>query len=161
MTFEDFFTLFNGTFVDNDGAYGDQCVDLAQFYNRAIGNTKPFWGNAKDIYQQSGTYYVQVPNTPQGVPIKGDIVVWSGAFNGGPGHVAIATGIGDVKTFESFDQNFPTGYRCQKVTHSYSYVMGWLRMKNTPSTTNEWERKYNELAKQMRKVKDIANTSGV
>lgn len=57
---------------------------------------------------------------------NGDVAVWG---NGAYGHIAICTGVGDVNTFESFDQNYPTGSVCKKVKHNYSGFLGVFRPK--------------------------------
>lgn len=128
ISFQDFEQLLNGVFVDFDGYYGDQCVDLAQLWSKAIGGQR-FWGNAKDIINQAGTFYDQVLNTPTNIPEKGDIVVWAGSFNGGAGHVGISTGHGDELSFEVLEQNDPLSSNCHTKTYNYNHVAGWLHPK--------------------------------
>jgi hypothetical protein len=126
MNATEFFAAYDGKGVDFDGYYGDQCVDLAQFYERDVIGGPPFTGNACDIwttYPQS--YYTEVTNTPTNVPILGDVLIWSGALNGGYGHIAIFSR-GDALDFMSFDQNWPEGSPCHFQEHDYSYVLGWL-----------------------------------
>ena len=128
----DFFTLFTGHWCDWDGAYGNQCVDLVQFWNKILGGS-PFTGNAKDIYNQPQTIYVKVPNTPTGVPVEGDIPVWDGAFNGGPGHVGVATKNCTINTLEVVEQNDPLNKNVQVKQYDYSHVIGWLHPKALPT----------------------------
>lgn len=128
MTFKEFKNLFDGTLVDFDAYYSAQCVDLVQFWSRAIGGQR-FWGNAKDIINQPGAIYTVVKNNPTNVPQEGDIVVLSGNYNGGYGHVGIATGKGDINSFEMFEQNDPTYSKCQNKTYNYKFVTGWLHKK--------------------------------
>jgi hypothetical protein len=141
MTVDDFINLFNGHFCDWDGAYGNQCADLVQFYSKAIGGPV-FTGNAVAFYSQPGSFFTQVPNTPTGVPIKGDIVVWNGSYNGGPGHVGISTGKGDTNTFEVLEQNDPTGSNCHLRTYNYNYITGWLHPKTLPTNPVDNSAKY-------------------
>lgn len=133
MTVTELITLLTGVYVrvTADGVDTPQCVDLAQVFNRIIGGPR-FTGDAHTIFNQAGTTYTQIPNTPDGVPQAGDIVVWSPAYNGGPGHVGIATGKGDTNSFEAFAQNDPLGSDCELKTYAYVDVMGWLRPINLP-----------------------------
>ena len=121
---------------------GRQCFDLAVNWTDILGvphfpgNPSPFpYANAYEIFTKpnsvSSKYFDFIPNTPTGVPQAGDIVVWNGNLNGGIGHVAVATGKGDVNSFESFDQNWVPGNPCKLIQHSYNDVLGWLRLKVT------------------------------
>lgn len=128
--FKDFFAQYNNKYVDFDGYYGSQCFDLVQYWSKYIGGHRFGGGYAKEIYNQPGIFYVQVPNTPIAVPNAGDIVVWAGSYNGGPGHTGIATGKGDVNTFECFEQNDPIGSNSHIRQYQYNHVIGWLRPKS-------------------------------
>lgn len=125
MNFDDFYNRNNGKFLDFDGWYGAQCVDLVQFWSQALGGPR-FTGDAKDIAGQTHGFYTWIANSPTAVPQKGDIVVWDGGYNGGPGHVAIATGWGSTSIFEVFEQNNPTGSNAHLGRHNYNHVAGWL-----------------------------------
>jgi len=58
-------------------------------------------------------------------------MVWTGNW----GHIAIYYE-GDVNSFVSFDQNFPTGSSCHLQGHDYQNVLGWLHpLQNTMSNT--------------------------
>lgn len=128
-----FISILNNHWCDWDGAFGNQCFDLAQFYNAAvIGNPTPFTGATADlIYQQPGSLYTQIPNTPDFVPQKGDVIVWKWP------HVAIATGNNSTTSqFEAFEQNDPTGSNCHiKLYTNYDGVIGVLRPKTLPTGT--------------------------
>ena len=130
--FDAFLAKNNGKFLDFDGAYGAQCVDLVQYWSQAIGGPR-FTGNyAKDLYKQTANFYTWIDKIGAAVPQKGDIVVWSGTYNGGPGHVGIATGNGTKTFFEVFEQNDPTGSNSHLKTYStYTSVLGWLRPPST------------------------------
>lgn len=130
MTASEFFAKYNGKGIDFDFYYGFQCMDLWQQYNKEVFGgphvpapyAKDVW--LKDLYPKN--LYTKIPNTPTGIPQKGDVVIWSGAANGGPGHIALFYQ-GDVMKFTSFDQNWPTGSVCHFQPHNYNYVLGWLR----------------------------------
>jgi hypothetical protein len=121
-----------GTFIDYDGVYGNQCVDLIKDYVDKVFGLNPWKSNACD-YPQSypQDQYELIEITPDAVPEKGDIVLFSNEV--GPfGHVSIALGNGDVNKFESLDQNWPLGSPVQITKHDYNGVIGWLRRKDAP-----------------------------
>lgn len=127
MTLKEFITKWDGKLCDYDGAYGAQCVDLYRQYCKEVlevPQSPPVIG-AKDIWDNYVKELVAFNNTPEGIPVEGDIVIWgSGTY----GHVAIFIE-GDVNRFISFDQNYPDGTSCHKQVHSYSGVLGWLRKR--------------------------------
>lgn len=140
----------NGVCKDMDGSHGCQCVDLMHDYiqevlgvSRASHNIR---GNAYDIYAgipltgKTISYggvtvkLTKIPNTPTGVPQKGDIVFWNkSSSNGYAGHVAMFVN-GNASTFTSIDQNWinasTRGSKAALVSHNYTSgggVVGWLR----------------------------------
>lgn len=129
MTLQEFFEFENGIYCDYDGAYGDQCFDLANAYSRWIGGQRFTGGTADLIFNQAGDFYEQIPNTPDGVPQRGDIVIWNWP------HVGIATGENSsTSQFEVLEQNDPTNSNCHiKVYLNYNGVIGWLRPKKLPA----------------------------
>lgn len=136
MTFDEYFKVKTGKSIDFDGSYGVQCFDLANDYSVKVVGGKQFVGmGAYEIYtkfytQPGHELYERIPNTPDFVPKKGDIIVW-GQSLGKWGHVAICTGEGDTKHFYSYDQNW--GGNNEPVTlirHNYSSVLGVLRPKD-------------------------------
>ena len=134
-TFDRFFSENNGKFVERvDPGSLNQCFDLAIYWCEYLGFPKTIFSgliNASQIYTQwTHTQFDKIPNTPEFVPQKGDICV----FLGIPGHVSVATGKGDLNTFESFDQNFPTGSASHLVTHNYNNLLGVQRLKVTQNT---------------------------
>lgn len=143
MTFDEYFKSVNGKGVDFDGNYGVQCFDLVNDYADKVLGCKPFVGlYAWQIYtdfaaQPSSERYTRIANTPDFVPIKGDIVVWAQSLNGKAGHCAVATGEGDTKYFTSYEQNW-TGKNdpCTIVKHDYSHVLGVLRPKDRSNIDN-------------------------
>ncbi len=133
-----FEVLLNEVFVrvTADNVSTPQCVDLVQLWARVIGSPR-FTGDAKDIFNQAGSIYTQIINASDNFPNQGDIVVWSGAFNGGPGHTGIATGRADINTFDCFEQNDPTGTDSHVRTYNYGNVLGWLRPNNPPQNQQQ------------------------
>lgn len=120
-----FKTLFNLRWCDWDGAAGNQCFDLAQFWNFVLGG-QPFTGATADlIYNQPQTIYVQVANTPSNFPVAGDIIVWKWP------HVGIVISA-DANQVTVLEQNDPTDSNCHIKTYDYSGVIGWLHPKQLP-----------------------------
>jgi len=136
VTIDDFVKKYTGIGVDTDGAYGFQCMDLMHQYCidvLGISDKRVLAApTAKDVFLNFNAVYGHeqfdlIPNTPTGVPKKGDILFW-GTGLGPAGHVAIYLS-GDVMSIQSFDQNFPTGSKPHTQNHSYKGILGWLRVK--------------------------------
>lgn len=135
MTFNEFRNEVMGKSLDYDGVAGYQCVDLAKVYLDWMFGIKPgAWGNAKDYWNAlnrpgMSDYFYRVPNTPDLVVQRGDLVIW-GAMNGNPyGHIAIGLGEGDMNGFQSLDQNWGTSY-VRQIGHNFNGVLGVLRLKD-------------------------------
>ena len=136
MNISEFIKKYNGKFVDFDGKFGNQCVDLArQFIREFLGLKQPagvegakdlFYNFEKDpnLYQQ----FTKIKNTLTFIPQAGDIVIWSEKY-GAYGHIAICTGKGTVWSFETLSQNDPHNSPCILKTYTYSKVLGFLRKK--------------------------------
>lgn len=135
-TFDKFFADNNGKKIErvDPNAYA-QCFDLAIYWCEYLGLPKNIFAGlygANEIYNNwSNPQFEKIKNTATFVPIKGDIVVWSGSLNGGIGHVAVATGQGTVNSFQSFDQNWVVGSPSVLVMHDYNHVLGVQRLKVT------------------------------
>jgi hypothetical protein len=125
MTFKEFYEKYKGMYLDFDGYYGPQCVDLVQYWSRELGGAR-FSGNAKDIIDQPGRTYQVILNARTNIPSEGDIVVWNKNMGVGNGHTGIATGKGDINTFEVFQQNDPYATPAKLKTYNYNNVIGWL-----------------------------------
>lgn len=143
MTFDEFKTKWNGKGIDFDGAYGDQCMDLMhQYCVEVLGITD---GRvlaapaAKDVWNTpvfGKDKFEAIPNSPTGVPQKGDIVLF-GTEIGQYGHVAIVQSA-TLDKVTSFDQNWNGHQYCETITHSYGGsqgILGWLRFKGQPTGT--------------------------
>ncbi len=141
MTHNQFTQKYNGRFVDYDGKYGNQCVDLMRQYIKEVKGwdaykAVPAGATAKVIFQnfKNNAYYKKVFNTPNNIPKQGDLIFW-GTYpfiTGLAGHVAVFEG-GDLYSVLVFGQNYPTGKPCKftkygssKLLHGYRGVMGWL-----------------------------------
>lgn len=136
MNFDDFITTWTNKPVDFDGIYPNQCMDLMHEYvYDVLGLTDKKVLSASAAYQVYTTFgsipghdqFDQYPNTPTGVPQKGDIVFF-GQQVGQFGHVCIFIS-GDVNGFTSFDANWPTGSLPHAQSHLYNGCIGWLRFK--------------------------------
>ena len=133
MNLDDFIEKYDGEYLDWDGYPPDdpyQCFDLFRFYVHEVWNLPQFppTGDqgAKVIYDAVDNQYIKVDNTPQGVPQKGDVVIYDGRAGGGFGHVSIFIS-GDTNNFLCFEQNRPTGSPCHVGESSYAAVRGWFR----------------------------------
>lgn len=142
LTTDQFVTKWNGKGIDFDGAYGDQCMDLMhQYIVEVLGLTD---GRilaaeyARYVYESfsnifGNQYFEKIANTATNVPQKGDILFWKAnvpGLTGIAGHVAIFIN-GDVNSFNSFDQNYPTATKCHIQHHTYAGLYGWLRFKQS------------------------------
>jgi len=129
-TIELFFTYLLNLFVDYDGAWGDQCVDLVQQYNKVIVGGPFLTGQAaKDIWETyPREFYERIENAADNYPQQGDIIIW-GKDYGPSGHIAICLNA-DVNRFSAFSQNDPSGARSiVREYKDYYGVLGWLRPK--------------------------------
>lgn len=129
MTTDEFVTKYNGKGIDFDGWYGFQCMDLYQQYTKEVLEGSHVPANAYKVWDNYDTAtYNKIDNTPEGVPRKGDVVIWNENTGGGYGHIAVFVE-GDINSFKSFDQNWPVGSICHIQDHNYNNVTGWLRPK--------------------------------
>lgn len=141
MTYTDFKNKYNGKGIDFDGYYGFQCMDLAhQYATEVVGKDFAPAPAAKDVWNQNIDGYDKIPNTPDGVPQQGDIVIW-GTGVGAYGHIAVFDH-GDANSFVSFDQNWPLGSLCHLQNHNYNGVLGWFHPKT--SVNIDYEKLFNE-----------------
>lgn len=134
MKFNEWVNKYLGTAIDYDGSSGAQCVDLAKCYLKEVHNVPQFsiGGSAMFYYLRFEQFdklkkkFTRIANTPDFVPLKGDIAVWNATKGGGHGHVAVCTGEGNTKTFYSYDMNW-NGKAMKKVKHDYKGFYGVLR----------------------------------
>lgn len=170
--FNQFFSLYNGKPVEKeDSSNLNQCFDLAfawvDLLNIPRETIRHFY--AYQIYTLAGDvtkqYFDLIPNTPDGVPQAGDLVVFGQAV-GVAGHVCVANGTGDVNTFDSEDQNWSGKQYAMLVHHNYNGVLGWLRPKT--QVTTDYQTLYNQekavvekLQGVLRTIRDQANSAGI
>jgi CHAP domain len=137
MTFDEFVTKYNGKYVDYDGVYGFQCVDLMRQKVKEVDGLLPYTaiptrGNAKDIFKnfQENQYYQKIKNGLNNIPLKGDIIFWDFyPFQiGWEGHVAIVSNAW-LMGLISFDQHYGNPNFCRYVNHNYKGCLGWLHRK--------------------------------
>lgn len=166
----EFTSKYDGKFIDYDGKFGAQCVDLArQYVKEVLGYPQcPPVVGAADLWDSCvSDFYEKVPNTPTGVPQSGDIVIWNRKLGNGYGHVAIFDH-GNASAFVSFDQNYPLGTPCHFQKHTYSSVTGWLHPKESMTEALEacmqdresfWKQRDEALAKLLVKEEECQKLS--
>lgn len=159
MTFDEYFKKYNGVGIDYDGKWSFQCFDLANHYCVNVLGGKAFVGMyAWEIYenfnnQPSKNLFTRIPNTPEFIPQKGDIIVWAKSLNGKAGHVAICDGVGDTTYFYSYEENWDGKcHPTERVKHNYNHVLGVLRPKDQTKVLGTTETKGE---KKMTKLKGI------
>jgi hypothetical protein len=150
MTFEEFIAkyiaqaVYDGYGVDTDGKYGFQCMDLMHaFVKEVLGLSYSELAapTAAQVYKNypyvpGSEKFIQIPNTPTGIPQKNDIVFfsnydpifkWNNLY-GVDGHVCMIYKA-DMNNMCTFDQNYPTGSLPRLYKHSYRGCLGWLRKR--------------------------------
>lgn len=97
-----------GKWIDFDGYYAYQCMDLAVDYTYKLTDGKTrLWGNAKDaINNKLPEGWKIVRNEPSTVPKKGWIAVWTTGVYAKYGHIGIVYNGGDTNYFQVAEQNF-------------------------------------------------------
>lgn len=133
MNIDQFLKQYENKSWDFDGAYGAQCFDLFQFYNRdVVGAPFVTGGSAKDIWNTyPRAFYEQIPNGATNYPKKGDVMIWGDKY-GVYGHVAICSEDGNPQTdsFTVLSQNDPIGVpSIYKTYTNWKGVLGWIRPK--------------------------------
>ena len=150
MTFDEWVKKYSGKAIDYDGTYGVQCVDLVKHYvKNVLGISPQSIGNAIEYYnKRNKVAYLKDNfrwhnNTPDFIPKKGDICVFTS--KSGNGHVSVATGEGTTSYFYSYDQNFPKAKHepMTKIKHSYNSFLGVLRPKSKGKSTSKYFKAYN------------------
>lgn len=164
--FDKYFAERLGKGLDYDGYYGVMCFDLANDYSVNLIGGKAFIGmGAYEIYtnfanQPSKELYERIPNTPEFVPIKGDIMVW-GTGIGENGHVAICNGEGDTTWFKSYEQNW-TGNNdpVALIKHNYNHILGVLRPKDQTKVLGGGKAKVEEVKTETKLAESAKKETG-
>lgn len=141
MSIQQFLDKYNSKFIDFDGYYGAQCVDLIQQYNKEVFGGPFITGQgASDIWETYPVdYYTRILNTIDAIPKEGDIAIWKKTTSLPYGHIAIVKSAGQLN-FTSLDQNWPTGSNCHYVEHNYEspLVLGFLRPIKKPLSEEQY-----------------------
>lgn len=145
MTLDTFISKYMGKTVGYpDGQYVGECLSLVKWYCKDVFNFDPppsgsnsaygYWSNFPNPLS---TYFTKVANTPDGVPKRGDIIIWDTNAGGGCGHIAIFLE-GTASSFKSLDQNW-NGKQTHEQGHYYTNVVGWLTPIMPENTYTEEE----------------------
>lgn len=125
---------YNNKYLDFDGQYGAQCVDLFNYYNKGfvgggfiggVNGAKDMWSN-----RQMDQNYMRLNRSAR--PQMGDVAVWDGNKGAGFGHVAIVVGTNPNGTLRVLSSNAtPQGSRGNSVIHNIDRngLMGYFRPK--------------------------------
>lgn len=129
MNSTEFFLKYNGKYLDYDGVFGNQCVDVTKQYFDEVLGLPPFRGNAIDYWQDIPGFQ-RIKKNWFNYPQPGDIVVFNKNVSR-YGHIAI---VNWSRRFDMgcFEQNFPIGSPCHYQERSYKNVLGWLRPLKKP-----------------------------
>lgn len=140
---EDFFSWAPGKYLDPDGVYKYQCVDVPIAYAVAIfpgiSWEKTFGrGNANMHYPKNNAYWESIPNKVGDLtsfPQRGDIVIWGGDRFNEFGHIAVVLWA-DAYSMIVMQQNADGSARLPVQVSTIGYdqagtggVVGWLRPK--------------------------------
>jgi len=139
-TLTDFINKWSGKPCEvTDPSNKNQCFDLAVAWTDALGIPRVFpFLYAYQIYANFGPeqakYFTRIENGLFNSPGAGDVVVLKPGYNGGAGHVVVATGNSNWWGFEAFSQNDPLGSYCYVRWYNFGYmqnsgVYGWLHPK--------------------------------
>lgn len=132
MTIDSFVLRYNNTTV-GDG----QCVALIKAYERDVFNFVQYYG-LQYAYQWYTDYFnnqglqdhYDIYSLSDGLPSKGDLVVWSRAAGGGAGHIEIVLSNISPTGFTSFGQNWVPN-TCAISNHNWNNVLGYLKPKGS------------------------------
>lgn len=155
MQIDQFIQVHEGKFLEVAGSANakNQCVDLANGYIRDVWGLPIIeWTNAVDFPKKIDSRCEFIPNTTDGVPPEGSLVIFKkyGSLYGEPGHIALVLKGATTKSIPVYEQNYPTGKPCQKGTHNYLGCVGWIILKNMPEKTYtqaEWQLERDERNK--------------
>ena len=157
MTLQEFIQKWQGNGYQENSNFGYQCVAAAKIYIYDCWGIQPTVvrndGGAKNVYFDfpnsmiggRGDIVELIPNTPDGVPNAGDVIIWGANMGGGYGHIAIVTDA-NKNTFTVLQQNGGNGdgegsddYFHIANYPNYNNVLGWLHFKtktNYPEIPN-------------------------
>jgi surface antigen len=155
MAFGDWVRSVEGRYIDEDGVYGSQCVDVV------INYVKWRWpgqdrvkilgvGNAKDLWPRSSDqYFEKIANSPDPnhIPQPGDIMVWNATSSNPYGHIAVVLSASSSSIvlmeqdgFIDKDSNGNAdGVTYRKTRAWTNNIIGWLRPKGGSNVIQEQE----------------------
>lgn len=155
MTIQEFVDYWTGKKLIFSGVKNIQCMSVPHQYIYDVLNltdaTFLAQPSAYELYTNypnygGAQYFTRVENTPDNVPLNGDIIIWGQAV-GVDGHVALFIS-GDVNKFTSFDENWPEGSLPHLQEHDYTGVLGWLHPQETQIAATQTVDKVQEQLKQ-------------
>lgn len=148
-----------GIWVDQDGAYGAQCVDLilrvyVKFWNYFA------WGNAID-FTRNGMPAGFTRGAPSQMGVRpGDILVWHFGPNDEYGHIGICIAVNSDGTVTSVEQNIDgtpeTGGPGRYKTRNLTYCVAVIR----PAFAPEAQEKEEQLEEEEMKNFVVRSKSG-
>jgi hypothetical protein len=112
-----------------------QCMDLAYEWVFCLGYPKAtiqhqyayqVFTEPNDLTRQ---YFDIIPNSPEGIPQDGDLVIYNKTSSNIAGHIVIALGGGTTSKYMAYEQNSPIGTNAHISEKTYGNCLGWLRPK--------------------------------
>jgi hypothetical protein len=150
--FDEWLSAVEGKFIDMDGVFGSQCVDVSLHYVKFLYGVH--WintlgtGDAKDLYAAaSSKYFEKIPYTGQQAQ-QGDLIVWDATNYNPYGHIAVCiqtNGVGmmlmEQDGFIDTDNNGNAdGVTYRKFRPYSNNIIGFLRpriLMSRDATTKE------------------------
>jgi hypothetical protein len=138
MTLERFLTLYCGKYVDYDGVYGAQCVDLFRQYCKDVlgiphTGACSSSGGAKDLYNDYAKmplekkYFVKLAKSA--TPSYGYVAVWNSTPANSFGHVAIVICRLSNSSLLVFEQNGINQDGAKFAERKTKNLLGYLKFK--------------------------------
>lgn len=134
MNFSEFTEINDGVYLSYFGL--KQCVALWRNYCEFVLNIEqaPKVKSAYQIWEQYQKYAFTRHGLGDGLPQKGDTIIWNQQVGNGNGHIAIYID-GDKNSFRALSQNWPIGSPVHIQTFNWNNVLGYLTVKvDTPTT---------------------------
>lgn len=144
---ERFLTTSAGKYLDPDGVYRYQCVDVAIAYAMACFPSKNWErdtfgrGNANMHFPKNNAYWESIPNIAgdvNSIPQRGDIVIWGGDQYNEFGHIAVclrADAYNVVVLQQNADGSGNLPVEVASLPYDApgtGYMVGWLRPRIQP-----------------------------
>lgn len=116
-----------------------QCVQFIRYlleiyYNKPQWNLQMGAANFWKSYESDPNmilHFEKIPNTPDFIPMEGDICIWNMNKGNGFGHIAVVYGEkSSVKKMVCLEQNWKP-LKVSIEEHDYKDVLGFLRLKES------------------------------